>query len=110
MIGDGHEIERPGKLGPLPAGRDNLLPLAEPIGIGRTEPGAERARIKRERRVRMRIAEKRPGRKIAPRIRRVRRFAGEGFSGLLLIERADIRLHLRQHWYCDAGSCRGGDL
>ena len=110
MIGDHHKIERTRELNPLPAGRDNLLSLAEPIAIGRTDAGAERARIKGERRVQMRIAEKRPGRKIASRVRRVRRFAGEGFSGLLLIERADVGLHLRQHRHCDAGSGRRGDL
>ena len=51
MIGDRHEIERTRELRALAAGGDNLLSLAEPIGIGRTDAGAERAGIHRERRV-----------------------------------------------------------
>ena len=110
MIGDHHKIEWTRKLSALTAGGGNLLALAEPIGIGRTDASPERARIKRERCVQVRITKKRPRRKIAPRIRRVGRFAREGFSGLLLIERADVGLHLRQHWYGDGGSRRRGDL
>ena len=96
MIGDDHEIERARELRALAAGSNDLLSLGEPIGIGRTEPGAERAGINRKRRVRVGIAEKRASREIASRIGRVWRFARKSFGGLLLIESADVGLHLRQ--------------
>ena len=98
-----HKVERTRELYPLAAGSNNLFSFAKPIGIFRTEPGAERAGIHRKRRVQVRIAEKRPSGKIPSRVRRIWRFARESFGGLLLVERADVSLHLRQHWHSDGG-------
>ena len=84
------EIQRSRKLGALPAGSDDLLALGETISVLRAEPRAERARVHRIRGVRVRVAEVRPRREIAPRVGRVRRLGGKRLLGRLLVERADV--------------------
>ena len=90
VVGHDQEIQRPRKLGALSAGGDDLFALGETIGILRAEPSTERARVHRKRGVQMRVAEVRPRREIAPRIRRVGRLGGKHLLGRLLVERADV--------------------
>ena len=77
VVRDHEEVERPRELGPLPARRHDLLALGEAIGVLGRKPRAECARVHRERGVRVRVAEVRPRREIAPRVGRVRRLRRE---------------------------------
>ena len=90
VIGHHEEIQRPRQLGALPARRHDLLALGETIGVLRAEPRAECARVHRKRGVRVRVAEVRPRREVAPRIGRVRRLGGKHLLGRRLVERADV--------------------
>ena len=90
MVRHHQEIQRSRKLGTLPAGSDDFLALGEAISVLRSEPSAERARVHRKRGVRVRVAEVRPRREIAPRVWRVRRLGGKRLLGRLLVERADV--------------------
>ena len=94
VVGHHQEIQRPRKLGALSARRHDLLALGETISVLRAEPRAERARVHRKRGVRVRVAEVRPGREIAPRVGRVRRLGGKRLLGRLLVERADVGRHI----------------
>ena len=72
------------QLGRLARGRRDLLALGEAIGIARRQPRSEGARIERERRVQMRVAEERPGREVAARIGRIGPLGREELLGCLL--------------------------
>ena len=50
VVGDDEEIERPRQLRRLARRGHDLFAFGEAIGIARPEPGAERARVERERR------------------------------------------------------------
>ena len=90
VVGDDEKIERPRKLRRLSRRRDNLLALGEAIGVARAEPSAERASIERKHGVEMRVAEERPRRKVASRVRRISPLVGKHFVGGILVERAHI--------------------
>ena len=89
VVGDDEEIERPRQLRRLAARGRDLLAAREAIGVARAEPRAERARVDRERRVQVRVAEERARREVAPR-RASRAAWQEHLLGRLLVERADV--------------------
>src|SRR4051812_12876841 len=99
MISHHEKIQRSRKLGALPARGYDLLAFCETISILRAEPRAECTRVHRIRCVKVRVAEVRPGWKVAPRIGRVRRLRGKHFLGCCLVERPDV---------CGYVFCRGG--
>ena len=90
VVGNHEKIERPRELRRLSRRRDNLLALGEAIGVARAEPSTERAGVERKHRVQVRVAEERPGRKVASRVRRVSPLVGKHLVGGILVERAHI--------------------
>ena len=90
VVGDDQEIERPRQLGELTGGRHDLLALGEAVGVARGEARAESPGIHRERRMRMCVAEERPGREVAPGPGRVGPLVGIEPVGRGLVEGADV--------------------
>ena len=90
MVRHHHEIQRSRKFSALSAGSDNFLALGKAVRILGTEPCTERTCIHRVRGVRVRVAEIRPGREVAPRIRRIGRLGGKRLVGRLLVQRTDV--------------------
>ena len=84
VVGDDQEIERSRQLRRLARRSRDLLAFGKAIGVGWAEPRAEGARVERERRVEMRVAEERPGREIAAGVGRIGRLAGKTFSAVAL--------------------------
>ena len=84
------EVEWPRKFHALSAGRHDLLAFRKTIRVLRPETATERACVHRERRVRVRVAEKRARGEIASRVRRVRRLRGKHLRGGFVVERADV--------------------
>ncbi len=91
VIAHDDEIERARQLHALAARSRDLLALAKTIGVPRREPAAERARVHRERRVQVRVAEERARGKVPSRVRRIRWLGGKDFLRRRLVERADVR-------------------
>ena len=71
VVRDDEEVERARELHGLAAGGRDLLAAREPVGLAGREPRARGAGVHRERGVQVRVAEERPHREVAPRVRRV---------------------------------------
>ena len=91
MVRHDEEVERPGQLDRLTGIRGDLLSPCEPVGIAGREPRAEGACVHGERRVQVRVAEKRPRGEVAARVRRVRRLRGVNLFKFRLVGLTDVR-------------------
>ena len=84
------KVQRAREFRRLAAGRHDLFTAREPIGVARSEPGAKRTGVHRERGVEVRVSEQGPRGVVAARVGRVRRLRREGFRRRRRVEVAGI--------------------
>ena len=103
VIGDHQKIERTGQAGRRPVARDDFVTASKTIPVVESEPVSKRSCIHRDIGVQVRVAPKRPARKAALRVGRVR-LAGVGFGEhrLSIFGRWDLSDH---GCHCGQGAC-----
>ena len=113
------KVQRAREFRRLATGRGDLFTAREPIGVTRSEPGAERAGVHRERGVEVGVSEQGPRGVVAARVGRVRRLCRECLrrrrrvevAGVLGVGRRDRCPdrgdHQRRCGHDDAGGWRG---
>ena len=84
------KVQRAREFRRLAAGRRDLFTAREPIGVTRSEPGAKRTGVHRERGVEVGVSEQGPRGVVAARVGRVRRLRREGFRRRRRVEVAGI--------------------
>jgi hypothetical protein len=90
VVGDDEKIEWSLQLCRLARRGRDFLTFGEAVCIARQQPCAEGASVKRERGVKVRVAEKRPGREIAAGPGRIGALGGKDLLRRRLVERADV--------------------